>query len=187
MAGLVIGLAKSVVKGVLTNSQAAIEEEAKLRQSTQRDLVFIMGEFQMIQSFLQVANAERVENPVVITWVRQIRELAYDVEDCIEFVVHLDKKTSCWWRMVPGWMSWCVPVALPLDEAVDEIEQLKARVADVSTRNARYSLISDTGSKPVVVQQQPAPATAALSMLIGTGTRQKQGNLTDLLANAISV
>jgi hypothetical protein len=90
--------------------------------------VFITGEFQMMQSFLKVATAERVENPVVMTWVRQIRELAYDVEDCIEFVVHLDTNTSCcwWWRrMIP---SWCMVPPLPLDKAVMEIEQREWRM-----------------------------------------------------------
>ncbi|KAM0838708.1 hypothetical protein ACQ4PT_060795 [Festuca glaucescens] len=100
MADLTVGLAKSVVEGTLSKAHAAIQEEAKLRQSAQRDLVFITGEFEMMRSFLNVANAERVENPVVRTWVRQIRELAYDVEDCIELVVHLDKdKTSFWFRV----------------------------------------------------------------------------------------
>nr|CAB3489627.1 unnamed protein product [Digitaria exilis] len=43
---------------------------------------------------------------------------------------------------------------MPLDVAVAEIAQLKARVEDVSCRNSRYNLISDSGSKPVVVKQQ---------------------------------
>jgi hypothetical protein len=189
MADLAVGLAKSVVEGTLSKAQAAIEQEGKLRRSAQRDLVFITGEFQMMQSFLKVANSERVENPVVMTWVRQIRDLAYDVEDCIEFVVHLDGNRGWWWRMVPSWTSWCgAAVAMPLDEAVDEIEQLKARVEEVSTRNTRYSLISDTGSKPASVEeQQPgasARAAAALSMLMGAGRRQ-QGDLTQLLTMKI--
>jgi sensor domain CHASE-containing protein len=45
MGDLVVGLAKSVVEGVLTKAQSAIEEESKLQQSAQRDLVFITGEF----------------------------------------------------------------------------------------------------------------------------------------------
>ncbi|VAI81485.1 unnamed protein product [Triticum turgidum subsp. durum] len=160
MAELVVGLAKSVVEGALTKAQSAIEEEAKLRQSAQRDLVFITGEFEMMHSFLNVATTERVENKVVMTWVRQVRELAYDVEDCIEFVVHLDTKARWWWRMVPSWCITRPPAALSLEEAVDEIEQLKARVEAVSTRNSRYTLISDSGSKPAVTNHQPVAASA---------------------------
>ncbi|CAM0908459.1 unnamed protein product [Alopecurus aequalis] len=189
MADLVVGLAKSVVEGALTKAQAAIEEEAKLRTSAQRDLVFITGEFQMMHSFLKVAKVERVENEVVRTWVRQVRELAYDVEDCIEFVVHLDKTTTWWFRMVPSW--WCSVLPMPLDEAVDEIEHLKARVVDVSKRNTRYSLISDTGSKPVFVQQQHEPLLGAVvaatkfNMVAeargATKRKQRFGDLTQLI------
>ncbi|KAM3393727.1 hypothetical protein ACQJBY_014454 [Aegilops geniculata] len=164
MADLVIGMAKSVVEGALTKAQAAIEEEAKLRQSAQRNLVFITGEFQMMQSFLNVADSDRLENPVVRTWVRQIRDLAYDVEDCIEFVVHLDKKNRWWLRLLkPG--SWllrpCVAGGpVPLDQAVEELDRLKARVEDVSSRNTRYSLIGDSGSRPTATTERQELASS---------------------------
>ncbi|CAO2143826.1 unnamed protein product [Urochloa humidicola] len=161
MADLAVGLAKTVLEGALTRAQSAIEEESKLRQSTQRDLVFITGEFEMMHSFLEVANAERMRNNVVKTWVRQVRDLAYDVEDCIEFVVHLDGRKTWWRRTVPSWLCFCVAVSpLPLDEAVAEIEQLKARVEDVSTRNSRYNLISDSGTSPGAVPASSAAVTA---------------------------
>uniref|UniRef100_M8CVN7 Disease resistance N-terminal domain-containing protein n=1 Tax=Aegilops tauschii TaxID=37682 RepID=M8CVN7_AEGTA len=72
MADLVVGMAKSVVDGALSKAQAAMEEDAKLRQSAARNLVFITGEFQMMKSFLNVAESERLKNPVVRTWVLQI-------------------------------------------------------------------------------------------------------------------
>ncbi|CAD6254132.1 unnamed protein product [Miscanthus lutarioriparius] len=157
MADLAVSLAKSVVEGAVTKALAAIEEEAALRQSTQNDLAFITGEFQMMQSFLNVADEERVRNSVVRTWVRQVRDLAYNVEDCIEYVIHLDK--------APDWCCRCIPrfirPQLPLDKAVAEIKLLKGRVEEVSLRNMRYNLISDSGSKPVT-QQQLVPSGASV-------------------------
>lgn len=181
MEDLVVGLAKTVVEGALTKARSAIEEEKRLQKNVQHNLVFIAGEFEMMHSFLNVANEERVKNNVVRTWVRQVRDLAYDVEDCIEFVIHLDNKPN-WWRcMLPPCL---VASTLPLDEVVTEIEQLKARVEDVSQRNSRYSLISDSGSKPVM-QQQMAPGAAigtiALDMIVeARDTSRKLQNVGDL-------
>ena len=127
MGDLVVGLAKLVVEGVLTKAQSAIEEESKLWQTAQRDLVFITGEFEMMLSFLNVANEERAKNNVVRTWVRQVRDLAYDVEDCIEFVVHLDNQPHWWRRFIPSCMA---ASALPIDAVIAEIEQIKARVEE---------------------------------------------------------
>jgi len=74
--------------------------------------------------------------------------------------------------------------ALPLDEVVTEIEQLKVRVEDLSRRNSRYNLISDSGSKPIM-QQQTAPNTAFGTMVLGIlvearDTAKKQQGLGDL-------
>jgi hypothetical protein len=133
-----------------------IEEEAKLKLQVQHDLVFITGEFQMMQSFLNATNSERTENEAVRTWVRQLRDLAFDVEDCVEFVVHLDGKSGWWWRVLPS----CMAPPLPLDEAVAEIKQLKARVEEVSHRNTRYNLIigNDSGSSSIMPAAVPATA-----------------------------
>ncbi|KAM0891421.1 hypothetical protein ACQ4PT_026418 [Festuca glaucescens] len=144
MAEFALGLTKTAVEGTVSRVKSAIDEEAKLKVRVQNDLVFITGEFQMMQSFLNVANKERAKNEVVRSWVRQIRNLAFDVEDCVELVVSLDVKSgwSWLWRLLPG----CVAPPRPLDQAVTEIQQLKARVEDVSHRNTRYNLISDSGS-----------------------------------------
>ncbi|CAL4994130.1 unnamed protein product [Urochloa decumbens] len=181
MGDLVVGLAKSVVEGALTKAQSAIEEESKLRRSAQRDLVFITGEFEMMLSFLNVANEERAKNNVVRTWVRQVRDLAYDVEDCIEFVVHLDNRPHWWRRFIPSCMA---ASALPIDAVVTEIDQIKARVEDVSRRNSRYSLISDSGSKPAL-QQQPATSPVIGATMLDMSaeardTTKKQQGLGDL-------
>ncbi|CAM0952769.1 unnamed protein product [Alopecurus aequalis] len=146
MADFALGLTKTAVEGTLSRVQLAIDEENKLRVAAKQDLRYITAEFQMMQSFLKVANKERANNEVVRTWVRQLRDLAFDVEDCVEFVVHLDNNSAfVWlWRLVPSCMA--PPRSRDLDRAVAELKQLKARVEDASQRNTRYNLISDSGS-----------------------------------------
>jgi hypothetical protein len=92
--------------------------------------------------------------------VRQLRNLAFDVEDCVEYVVHLDLddgKSSRWWWLRRLWYTMnCRAPPLPLDVAVADIKQLKARVEEVIQRNIRYYnkliLPGSNNNK----QQQPA-------------------------------
>jgi hypothetical protein len=158
-----------VVEVLAEKVNTAIKEETEQWQIVERDLVFVTGEFEMMQSFLEVADEERVRNKVVGTWVRQVRDLSYDVEDCIEFVIHLDTRRSWWLRVLPACCDCCKsePDERPLDQAVAEIKRLKARAEDVSQRNLRYSLISDSGSKPSA-QHQPPPAAAPRPAVGGT-------------------
>ncbi|XP_044452236.1 uncharacterized protein [Triticum aestivum] len=68
-------------------------------------------------------------------------------------------KPAWWWRVVPS----CMAPPLPLDQAVNNITELKARVQDVSQRNMRCNLINDSGSKTFVAQPHPPhpPITGA--------------------------
>jgi hypothetical protein len=161
MDGFALGLTKTAVEGTLSQVQTAKDEEAKLKVKVQQDLVFITGEFQIMQSFLNVATKERAKNDVVRTWLRQLRELAFDVEDCIEVVVHLDKDKSMWcWHVLPS----CISSPRPLDEVAIEIKLIKDRVEAVSQRNTRYNLI--LGSETISSRSStttvllPTPATS---------------------------
>ncbi|KAF6987789.1 hypothetical protein CFC21_005399 [Triticum aestivum] len=180
MEEIVLGLSKTVVEGTLVKVKAAIDEEAKLKLAVQSDLVFITGEFEMMQSFLNVADAERIKNNAVKTWVRQLRDLAYDTEDCIELVVHLDPKPRWWRRLL---VLPCLPaMSLPMDDAAAEIKELKDRVEFVSQRNMRYNLITDFGGARSVAQQQldRAAGTAAALEIAVEAAAKKGRSLVDL-------
>lgn len=93
----------------------------------------------MMQSFLDDANQE-MKNNLMRTWVKHIRQLAYDIEDSVENVVQLDNmyKPTFWRRLLPV----CIAPPLPLDQAIQEIEHLKGRVEDVNNCYRRYNLIN---------------------------------------------
>ncbi|CAO2142328.1 unnamed protein product [Urochloa humidicola] len=130
MADLVLGLAKLAVEGMLTMANTAIEKEKMLQKSVKCDLMLISDEFEMMHSFLNAAK-ERVTNDMARTLVRQVRNMALDVEDCIESTVQLDDKSSWWRRLLPSCMPPAAP-AVALDDAVADIQLLKALRADVS-------------------------------------------------------
>ncbi|KAF8700229.1 hypothetical protein HU200_034609 [Digitaria exilis] len=177
MADLVLGLAKTTVEGTVTMARSAMEEEEKLQKSVQRDLLVISDEFDMMHSFLNDAK-DRVTDNVTKTLVRQVRNTALDVEDCIEIIVHLDKKPHWLRRMM---LPWCMPTVATwkdLDAAVANVEQLKARVEAMGLRNLRYNRIGDSSHKPVekMHQQAVANTTAPNIFFTENSAQKKQDN-----------
>ncbi|KAF8673311.1 hypothetical protein HU200_048867 [Digitaria exilis] len=161
MADLVLGLAKMTVQGTVTMARSAMEDEAKMKKSVQRDLMVISDEFEMMRTFLNHAKDHDTDD-LTRTRVRQVRNMAIDMEDCIETIFNLDNKPHWWRGMIP---SWCMPARVPvkdLDAAVANIEQLKARVEAMGQRNLRYNRIDDSGHKPEKTHQQATAADAGM-------------------------
>ncbi|KAL6595406.1 hypothetical protein ACP70R_047746 [Stipagrostis hirtigluma subsp. patula] len=177
MADLVLGLAKSAVEGTVSMTKTAIEEEEKIQKSVKRDLMLISDEFETMNSFLRVIG-DRITNDMTRTLVRQVRTTALDVEDCIESVIHLDR--SRWWlRMLPFFLPAARSVAA-LNEVVNDIELLKARIEAMGQRQTRYNHVGD--SNPVTqVQQHAVEKTAAFYVLEKARETSKKGNLIDLI------
>ncbi|XP_047072188.1 disease resistance protein Pik-2-like, partial [Lolium rigidum] len=145
--GLSVG--KSVLHGALGYAKSALAEEVALQLGVRRDQAFITDELEMMQGFLMTAHDEQDDNKVVRIWVKQVRDVAYNVEDCLQdFAVRLDKQS--WWR---------APLTL-LDRrrVAMEMKELRAKVEDVSHRNVRYNLIKNPGSRSATPTSQSSIA-----------------------------
>ncbi|XBJ13701.1 hypothetical protein VPH35_005830 [Triticum aestivum] len=107
----------------------------------------------MMQAFLESAHDEGDGNRVVKVWVKQVRDVAYDVEDTLqEFAVRLQKQS--WWRIRRN--------LLDRRRVAMQMKDLRANVEDVSQRNMRYSLIKGSGSKAAMASEQSSITSAAL-------------------------
>ncbi|KAM3245528.1 hypothetical protein ACQJBY_056701 [Aegilops geniculata] len=148
MEATALSIGKSVLSGAIGLAKSAVAEEVALQLGVQRDKAFVTDELEMMQSFLMVAHDERGEhNKVVRTWVKQVRDVAYDVEDSLQdFVVRVDKQS--WWR-IPRML-------LDRRHVAKQMKELRTKVEDVSQRNLRYGLIKGSSST------QPAAADAAM-------------------------
>jgi hypothetical protein len=84
-----------VVKAAISKAQSAIDE-LNMDEMVQGDLMFLKNIFKSIRSYLK--DIDEHDNHVMV-WnsTTQMRELAYDLEDCIDEVFFfLDRPIS--WR-----------------------------------------------------------------------------------------
>ncbi|RLM60745.1 hypothetical protein C2845_PM14G19670 [Panicum miliaceum] len=148
-----LSLGKSVLDGALGHAKCAVAEEVALQLGIQRDHAFIREELEMMQAFLRAAHGERDDHEVLMTWVKQVRDVAYDAEDCLQdFSIHLKKPS--WWRL---------PCTLrERNRIAKQMKELRARVEDVSQRNLRYQLIKSAGSKPATAAEMSSITAAAI-------------------------
>lgn len=179
MAELAIGISKTAVEALVNKVKTSIKEEAEKWQSVERDVVFIKDEFEMMQSFLHAAASGKVmKDQVARTWVRQVRDLSYDTEDCIDFVLHLDTKRSFWHRLLR--FNMVQKTLPPLDQAVTEINQLKARAEDVNKRNTRYSLIGSSEEQQVLRKSATSQTIQDMFIKPRDGAFDNESDILDL-------
>ncbi|KAF8753090.1 hypothetical protein HU200_011744 [Digitaria exilis] len=178
----VLSVGKSVLDGALRYATSAVAEEVSLQLGVRRDQAFIKDELEMMQAFLMAAHEERDEHRVVATWVKQVRDVAYDVEDCIQdFTVRLGDRYS-WW-LAPR-------VLIYRHRVSKQMKELRARVEDVSQRNARYQLIkgSSAASMANTAAGQPSSSmpSRATTMSAIDEERRQQNKAIFLLVRLIS-
>ncbi|CAL4906315.1 unnamed protein product [Urochloa decumbens] len=173
MEATALSLGKSVLDGALGYAKSAVAEEAALQLGVQRDHAFIREELEMMQAFLRTAHEERDDHKVLMTWVKQVRDVAYDAEDCLQDCsVHLKKPS--WWRL-PSTLRERRRIA-------KKMKELRARVEDVSQRNLRYQLVkSAAGSKSEDAAELSGFAGVATMSGIEEAQRQQNKSIADVI------
>lgn len=153
MEATVVSVGKAVLDGALGYARSKAADELALQLGMESDVAFIADELQMMQSFLATADEEDQppqQQRVVATWVTQVRDLAYDVEDSLMDCALHSEKTK---RNPAPCSPWCWGQGDRRHHISQEVKTLRAKVEDVSNRNLRYQLV-----KP---QLQLPPAAAA--------------------------
>jgi alkylation response protein AidB-like acyl-CoA dehydrogenase len=151
-----VSIGRSALDGALRYAKSATAEAAAQQLGVQREKAFVTGELEMMQS---VILAERPrEGEVATTWARQVRDVAYDVEDGLRDLV-LRVHGQPWWRGL-----------LDRRRVADDMKELRARVEDVGMRSVRYRLV-DCTSRVSDIPVDTDAADAAMLGAVEDGTR----------------
>ncbi|KAF7104380.1 hypothetical protein CFC21_105278 [Triticum aestivum] len=140
MEATLLSVGKTVLNGAIGYARSTIAEEVALQLGVRRDQAFITDELEMMQGFLMAGNAEGNNSEVVTIWVKQVRDVSYEVEDCLlDFAVRLEKQS--WWR-IPRTL-------LDRRHVAQRMLELRVKVEEVNKRNLRYNLVNGaSGSNP---------------------------------------
>ncbi|KAL5200847.1 hypothetical protein ABZP36_035201 [Zizania latifolia] len=137
-----MSLAQSVLDGVLSRAGSAIADEAAMLLGVRREVEFIRNELEMMRSFLKVATANPDADDTVRTWVKQVRELAYDVEDCLlDFALYADMSSSSSRGPGAGAGAWLPGQLARRHRVAARILELKDSVTELNERFRRYSIV----------------------------------------------
>ncbi|KAM0902999.1 hypothetical protein ACQ4PT_018948 [Festuca glaucescens] len=115
-------------------------QEAQLLGGIRGELQYMKDELESMTAFLQdLAEGENHRKQVKI-WMKQVREVAYDVEDCIdEFMHHLGSSTNG--SGLAELLHRCIhflQTARAQRQIGKQIQELKSRATSISDRNSRY-------------------------------------------------
>ncbi|KAL6845964.1 hypothetical protein ACP4OV_023412 [Aristida adscensionis] len=166
MEATAVSLARSVLDGVLSGAGSAVADEVARLIGVPKEVEFIRNELEMMQSFLRVAAVHPEaagRTDTVKTWVKQVRDLAYDVEDCLlSFALYAARASSS--RAA----SWLPGALAERHRIAARIRDLKASVEELNHRNLRYHIVVDLpagGRRGAEDDQAAAAAAGGATML----------------------
>lgn len=143
-------MAESVVSFLLDRLASLIKEEVRLLSGTRAEMQDIVEELERIKAFLRVADAKEDSDPQLKVWVKQVRDVAYQIEDALD-IFRLSH--SCYHR--PGChvslheLSCIFNKLKARQRIATDIQSIKSKVRTLSEGQQNYKLDVDPGSSKV--------------------------------------
>ncbi|KAK9928145.1 hypothetical protein M0R45_025292 [Rubus argutus] len=140
-------MAESVVTFLVDRLTTLLEEEAKLLSGIREQVQDLVDELERIKAFLRVADAKEDSDPQLKLWVKQVRDVAHEMEDALDkfrffhshdhgrgFQASLHK-LSC---IIKKWKA--------RHQIATHIQRINSKVKSLSEGHERYKLVDQTGS-----------------------------------------
>lgn len=131
---------------LVTKLNAILKPKYELMAGARADVLFLRAELESMHAFLDKLSAVRDPSAQVKAWTKEVRELAYDIEDTMdEFMRRVDYVhgsgpfgSSRGLLDLAGRVTRLVSTAWTHLHLTGELKGLKARAVEVSERRSRY-------------------------------------------------
>jgi disease resistance protein RPM1 len=151
MEATIFSLTEGAVRSLLCKLGCLLSQERWLVQGVYGDMQFIKDELESMNAFLRTLTMLEGHDDQVRIWMKQVREIAYDAEDCIdEFIHHFGDSSGLGLRR---WLMCILDLLGCRRRIAIQLQELKTRARDVGERRSRYgvmlakALIRESGSQ----------------------------------------
>lgn len=165
--------ATGVMESVLAKLAALLGEEYKMHKGMEREITFLKDELSSMNALLErLADMEALDAQTT-EWRNQVREMTYDIEDCIDEYMHQLRHEP---QRPSGIMGFIIDYVHKVKELVarheieEQIQEIKARIVEASHRRKRYKLdaaVNSGGNSVVPIDRRLPALYAELDGLVG--------------------
>ncbi|XP_048499173.1 disease resistance protein RPM1 [Beta vulgaris subsp. vulgaris] len=163
-------MAESVLSFAIEKLATFVIAEAELLGSLSQDVTALKNELATIKEVLKDAEKKAEEDDTINEWLRQVRDIGYQIEDVIDDYILLKElpqqqqqqqrqrsssntsNTSQLFLMVTRIRKWlnkavaCVSELKPKHELASKIGEIKGELSEISSRRERYKFIASRDS-----------------------------------------
>lgn len=168
---LVVGASSNAVKSLVGKLGSLLAQEYTLIQSVHDDIQYINDELASMQAFInRTKQAAGGHDEQRRDWMKQVREVSYDIEDCIDDVNHrLGHEPRGNGKLMYLRKKWYLVTTLYARRCIAaEIHNLKIRAQHVSDRRTRYGVENLTGGSSQAEEDDAPTDRVTPPELIGT-------------------
>ncbi|KAL6659390.1 hypothetical protein ACP70R_003430 [Stipagrostis hirtigluma subsp. patula] len=139
----VVGVATGVMKPLLEKLTMLLGEEYTKFKGVRKQIKFLIDELSAMSGTLDMLADEEQLNPEMKDWRDKLREMAYDIEDCVDAFMVRDGHDGPKAKGFKGFVRKIKNLKVR-HKIGNEIEDLKRRVIEASERHKRYNFVPST-------------------------------------------
>uniref|UniRef100_A0A0E0RFT9 Uncharacterized protein n=1 Tax=Oryza rufipogon TaxID=4529 RepID=A0A0E0RFT9_ORYRU len=175
MAGATVSVSTGAMSTLLPKLSLLIQGEYKHLKGVKGGISFLKDELSSMHTLLvKLANNEEKLDDQVKDWRNKVRELSYDIEDCIDLFMHKVSSSNAKASLVQKTAAK-IRKLWSRHKIANLIEELKARVIEESDRRLRYNFdeVADKFGHVQIDPRLPALYVEAEKLVGIDGPREK--------------
>jgi disease resistance protein RPM1 len=147
MEGAVVSVGAGTVKSLILKLGSILTDEALQLGGVRGEIQYIKDELESMSAFLSMLAQKEDCDDEVKVWMKQVREISYDAEDCIDkFNFHIDKHSGKGFASVVRKSTRLLRTLKARRQIATQIQELRRRTREVSERHLRYRAPADSTS-----------------------------------------